>query len=49
MLRLSIDFDVVFTRVMRLQFIWLLFALIIHEEWLINHMEVKSMLLNGVL
>jgi hypothetical protein len=42
----NIDYDEVFTPVARLDSVRLFIALVAHEGWEVNHMDVKSMFLN---
>jgi hypothetical protein len=45
--REGIDFDDTFAPVARMESVWLLFALAVHEGWRVHHMYVKSVFLNN--
>jgi hypothetical protein len=47
--RTGIDFDKVFSPVARLESVWMLVVLAMHERWTVHHMDVKSAFLNGTL
>jgi hypothetical protein len=47
--QLGVDFDEVFTPVARIESVRLLLALAAQEGWLVHHMNVKSVFLNGEL
>ena len=45
----GVDFEEVFTSVVRLEFVCLLLAIAAHCSWEVHHMDVKSAFLNGEL
>jgi hypothetical protein len=45
--RWGINYDKVFAPVVRLDYVWLFVALVVHEGWEVHYMDVNSTFLNG--